>query len=197
MVTLNKIYTKAGDGGKTRLGDNSEVEKTDIRVDAYGEVDELNTCLGIALCYAGNDELLSALLKQIQNDLFDLGADLCWPIESAVEGVPRLSVTDAQVLNLEEQIDEFNKSLETLRSFVLPGGSILAGNLHLARAVCRRVERRIWSLGQKEDLNGNIAIYLNRLSDLLFVLARYANDNGKSDVLWVPGGGDVGESDRG
>ena len=197
MVTLNKIYTKAGDGGKTRLGDNSEVEKTDIRVDAYGEVDELNTCLGIALFYAGDDELLSALLKQIQNDLFDLGADLCWPIESTVEGVPRLSVTDAQVVNLEEQIDEFNKSLETLRSFVLPGGSILAGNLHLARAVCRRVERRIWYLGQKEDLNGNIAIYLNRLSDLLFVLARYANDNGKGDVLWVPGGGEAGESDRG
>ncbi|MEE2628381.1 MAG: cob(I)yrinic acid a,c-diamide adenosyltransferase [Candidatus Latescibacterota bacterium] len=197
MVTLNKIYTKAGDGGKTRLGDNSEVEKTDIRVEAYGEVDELNTCLGVALCYVGDDELLSALLKQIQNDLFDLGADLCWPIESVVEGVPRLSVTDAQVLNLEEQIDEFNKSLETLRSFVLPGGSILAGHLHLARAVCRRAERRIWYLGQKEDLNGNIAIYLNRLSDLLFVLARYANDNGKSDVLWVPGGGDAGESDRG
>ena len=196
MVTLNKIYTKAGDGGKTRLGDNSEVEKTDIRVDAYGEVDELNTCLGISLCYAREDGLLSGLLKQIQNDLFDLGADLCWPLESVVEGVPRLSVTDGQVIYLEEQIDKFNQSLEALKSFVLPGGSLVAGHLHLARAVCRRVERRIWLLGQREDLNENIGIYLNRLSDLLFVLARYANDNGKSDVLWVPGGGGSTEKSR-
>ena len=196
MVTLNKIYTKAGDGGKTRLGDNSEVEKTDIRVDAYGEVDELNTCLGIALCYAREDELLAGLLKQIQNDLFDLGADLCWPLESLVEGVPRLSVTDGQVIRLEEQIDKFNQSLGALRSFVLPGGSLLAGHLHLARAVCRRVERRVWLLGQREDVNENIGIYLNRLSDLLFVLARYANDNGKNDVLWVPGGGGSTEKGR-
>ena len=196
MVTLNKIYTKAGDGGRTRLGDNSEVEKTDIRVDAYGEADELNTCLGIALCYAREDELLAGLLKQIQNDLFDLGADLCWPLESLVEGVPRLSVTDGQVIRLEEQIDKFNQSLGALRSFVLPGGSLLAGHLHLARAVCRRVERRVWLLGQREDVNENIGIYLNRLSDLLFVLARYANDNGKSDVLWVPGGGGSTEKGR-
>ena len=196
MVTLNKIYTKAGDGGKTRLGDNSEVEKTDIRVDAYGEVDELNTCLGIALCYALEDGILAGLLKQIQNDLFDLGADLCWPLDRVVDGVPRLSVTDGQVFHLEGQIDKFNQPLEALRSFVLPGGSLLAGHLHLARAVCRRVERRVWLLGQKEDLNENIGIYLNRLSDLLFVLARYANDNGKSDVLWVPGGTSSTEKDR-
>jgi len=196
MVTLNRIYTKTGDGGKTRLGDNSEVEKTDIRVDAYGEVDELNTCLGIALCYAREDEILTRLLEQIQNDLFDLGADLCWPLESVVEGVSRLSVTDGQVAYLEQKIDKYNQALEALRSFVLPGGSLLAGHLHLARAVCRRAERRIWSLCQSEDLNENIGIYLNRLSDLLFVLARYANDNGKSDVLWVPGGDRTTEKDH-
>lgn len=196
MVTLNRIYTKTGDGGKTRLGDNSEVEKTDIRVDAYGEVDELNTCLGIALCYAREDEILTRLLEQIQNDLFDLGADLCWPLESVVEGVSRLSVTDGQVAYLEQKIDKYNQALEVLRSFVLPGGSLLAGHLHLARAVCRRAERRIWSLCQSEDLNENIGIYLNRLSDLLFVLARYANDNGKSDVLWVPGGNGATEKDH-
>lgn len=188
MVTLNKIYTKTGDGGKTRLGDNSEVDKTDPRVEAYGEVDELNAQFGLAVCQVDPKNPLGVVLLQIQNDLFDLGADLCWPLESTLEGVPRLSVTQEQVDFLERHIDAFNEPLETLRSFVLPGGSVLSAHLHVARTVCRRVERRIWSLGQREQLNEKIAVYLNRLSDLLFVLARYANDEGRGDILWVPGG---------
>ena len=127
MVTLNKIYTKAGDGGKTRLGDNSEVEKTDIRVDAYGEVDELNTCLGNPLCYAREDELLAGLLKQIQNDLFDLGADLCWPLDSVVDGVPRLSVTDGQVFHLEGQIDKLILTTEAGVHGGLPSAGLSFG----------------------------------------------------------------------
>ena len=133
MVTLNRIYTKTGDRGKTRLGDNSEVEKTDIRVDAYGEVDELNTCLGIALCHAREDEILAELLEQIQNDLFDLGADLCWPLESVVEGVSRLSVTDGQVAYLEQKIDKFNQALEALRTLEALEARALAQRL---RVVC-------------------------------------------------------------
>ena len=186
MVKLNKIYTKTGDKGKTSLVSGKRVSKDNIRIRAYGTIDELNSILGVVKHHISKK--LIKIVSEIQNDLFDLGADLCWPLESVVEGVSRLSVTDGQVAYLEQKIDKYNQALEVLRSFVLPGGSLLAGHLHLARAVCRRAERRIWSLSQSEDLNENIGIYLNRLSDLLFVLARYANDNGKSDVLWVPGG---------
>lgn len=192
MVSLNRIYTKTGDGGKTRLGDNSQVEKFDPRVEAYGEVDELNALMGIARCHAQGQADLADLIGRIQNDLFDLGADLCWPLdaESGAEG--RLAVTAQQVGDLEGAIDRYNAALENLRSFVLPGGSLLSAQLHLARTVCRRAERRVWALSQGAHLNENVAIYLNRLSDLLFVLARCANDGGKRDVLWVPGGGAEG-----
>ena len=185
MVTLNKIYTKAGDGGKTRLGDNSEVEKTDIRVEAYGEVDELNTCWGVALCYVGDDELLSALLKQIQNDLFDLGADLCVPISD--NNNRRLRVSTCQIETLETEIDEMNNILKPLNSFILPGGCKSATFLHLARTICRRAERSVVSLRSKEEINDNTLIYLNRLSDWLFVASRVENQENSSEVLWAPG----------
>ncbi len=188
MVSLNKIYTKTGDGGKTRLGDNSQVEKFDPRVEAYGEVDELNALLGIARCHIGEGDDLSNLIGSIQNDLFDLGADLCWPIGEGDSAEGRLSITPEQVGSIEEAIDRYNARLESLRSFVLPGGSLLSAHLHLARTVCRRAERKVWALAQGADLNDQVAIYLNRLSDLLFVLARCANDDGRGDVLWVPGG---------
>lgn len=189
MVSLTRIYTKTGDGGKTRLGDNSQVEKFDPRVEAYGEVDELNALLGIARCHAEADADLSDLIGKIQNDLFDLGADLCWPLGKGSSAEGRLAITPEQVGFIEKSIDRYNAALENLHSFVLPGGSPLSAQLHLARTVCRRAERRVWTLAKGADLNEQVAIYLNRLSDLLFVLARRANDGGKADVLWVPGGG--------
>lgn len=187
MVYLSRIYTKTGDSGETGLGDGARVPKDSARVEAYGQVDELNAVLGLVIASCpGSQE--SAFLRTIQNDLFDLGADLCIPLAESENAKPSLRVTARQSERLEEAIDRWNEDLEPLRSFVLPGGSPLAAWLHLARTVCRRAERAVVTLMSSERLNGNVLIYLNRLSDLLFVLARVANDAGKADVLWVPGG---------
>ena len=183
MVTLSKIYTRTGDQGKTRLGNNQPVSKTDLRVECCGAADELNSVLGLVL----NCDLSQAaaeMLGSIQNDLFDLGADLCLPQEESDTG---LRVTADQVSRLEMAIDEINANLEPLNSFVLPGGSNAASWLHLARAVCRRAERRVWQLRESETVNEQVSSYLNRLSDLLFVMAREANNSGRRDVLWEPG----------
>jgi cob(I)alamin adenosyltransferase len=183
MVYLSRIYTKAGDGGETRLGDGARVLKCSPRVSAYGDVDELNAVLGFA---AGSDGPHQALIRSIQNDLFDLGADLCVPPSAPGPGSV-LRVTPEQPVRLEREIDRLNELLQPLRSFVLPGGSPLAAGLHLARTVCRRAERSVVALMQTEPVNPSVLVYLNRLSDLLFVLARIANDDGKADVLWEPG----------
>jgi cob(I)alamin adenosyltransferase len=188
MVYLNRIYTRTGDDGTTSLGDGSRVSKTDLRIAAYGGVDELNALLGIVLASAaGLPNDLMPILLRIQNDLFDVGADLCVP-ESAVQGDhPPLRVTAGQVEQLERWIDGANERLQPLTSFVLPGGSPAAAHLHHARTVCRRVEIGVLELADRDPVNPQVAIYLNRLSDLLFVLARVANDNGTNDILWVPG----------
>ena len=184
MVTLSKIYTRTGDGGRTRLGNNAEVSKTDPRVEANGAVDELNAVLGLAVAH-GLEEEFSALVRSVQNDLFDLGADLCCPSAEQEQGALRIQA--GQVQGLEQAIDRVNEGLQTLRSFVLPGGSPGAAWLHVGRTVCRRAERRAWALAEGEQINEQALLYLNRLSDLLFVLARAANQGGCGDVLWVPG----------
>ncbi|QJW96632.1 cob(I)yrinic acid a,c-diamide adenosyltransferase [Frigoriglobus tundricola] len=186
MVFLSRIYTKSGDGGETGLGDGSRVPKDAARVAAYGEVDELNAVLGLVTancpdCPGG------ALLRCIQNDLFDVGADLCVPQADGEEPGKGLRVVAAQYERLERAIDRLNEGLEPLRSFILPGGSPAAAWLHLARTVCRRAERSVVTLARAEKVNPHALIYLNRLSDFLFVLSRVANDGGKGDVLWVPG----------
>jgi len=187
MVRLTKIYTKTGDKGRTRLGDMSEVEKTDIRVEAYGSVDEANATIGLARSGLENDAV-DVLLARIQNEMFDLGADLCVPDTGADLGYEPLRVTTKQVEALETAIDTWNAKLEPLDSFILPAGSEASARLHVARTVCRRAERRTVALQQVDDrLNPETVRYLNRLSDLLFVLARIANDEGKADVKWVPG----------
>lgn len=191
MVYLNKIYTKTGDEGQTGLGDGERVPKTDLRITAYGGVDELNSLLGVCRTCEPPAAFLTKL-KIIQNDLFDLGADLCVPepSHSGEEEPPaRLRVQSSQVTRLEHWIDESNERLKPLTSFILPGGTVPAAQLHLARAVCRRVERDVCRLMERDGINPNVMIYLNRLSDLLFVWARVCNDNGQSDVLWVPGAG--------
>ncbi len=198
MVRLNRIYTKTGDAGTTGLGDGTRVPKTDARIEAYGTVDELNSLLGLALLAAEGAEPdgLGELLAVLQNDLFDLGADLCVPPDED-EAPPgkdgaRLRVTAAYVERLEGWIDEHNEDLEPLKSFVLPGGSPLAAWLHLARTVSRRCERGAFAVLEAEGPGavGQPALqYLNRLSDLFFVLARRANDDGRADRLWAPGGG--------
>ena len=188
MVTLSKLYTKTGDGGLTRLGDMSQVPKTSPRIDAYGCVDELNAAIGLARCNgAGPDEVLA----RVQNDLFDLGADLCVP--QAQGEKERLRLQPDQVLYLEKRIDELTRDLAPLRSFVLPGGRLPAAWLHLARTVCRRAERAAWQLADQEPVGEPALLYLNRLSDLLFAMARAANDGGEADVLWEPGAGAAGE----
>jgi cob(I)alamin adenosyltransferase len=189
MVVLNKIYTRTGDDGTTALGTGERVAKYDLRVEAYGTVDETNAVIGLARLHTGDtDPALDAMLARIQNDLFDLGADLCFPDETK-DGSARLSVTDAQVGRLESEIDEMNRSLEPLRSFVLPGGRPAASFLHLARTVSRRTERLIVALASRpeEPVSEPAIRYVNRLSDFLFVAARYANDKGATDVTWVPG----------
>lgn len=189
MVTLSKIYTKTGDGGKTRLGDNSPIDKTDLRVEAFGSVDELNAVLGLALSCEAQDSETTRVLRRIQNDLFDLGADLCCPLDTKEEAGQKLRATSRQVQFIEGLIDRYNENLEPLRSFVLPGGSALSARLHLARTVCRRAERSVWALQKRDPLNAQVAIYLNRLSDLLFVLSRHHNGEGQDDILWQPGQG--------
>jgi cob(I)alamin adenosyltransferase len=186
MVYLNRIYTKSGDDGQTSLGNGTRVDKTDRRIVAYGGIDELNSFIGLAIA-AGVGEKTAAWLRHIQNDLFDLGADLCVPESDSSASTP-LRATAEQVLALERWIDEITESLSPLTSFVLPGGTLAAAHLHVARAVCRRVEIGVLELAARESINPHVAIYLNRLSDLLFVLARHGNDGGRADVLWVPGG---------
>lgn len=186
MVYLSRIYTKSGDRGETGLGDGTRVPKAHPRVTAYGEVDELNAVLGLAraCCPEGPE---AELLRTVQNDLFDVGADLCVrPADGEAPGVA-LRVTPGQAERLERAIDRLNERLTPLTSFVLPGGTPVAAWLHLARTVCRRAERAVVTLMGSEPVNEQVLVYLNRLSDLLFVLARVANDDGKADALWVPG----------
>ena len=190
MVSLSRIYTKTGDQGTTRLGDNSEVAKTDIRIEAVGAVDEVNALLGLVPTSAAEGSG-NALLQAVQNDLFDLGADLCRPL-AAEEEETALRIQPQQVERLEAEIDRINQGLDPLRSFVLPGGAPVAAYLHLARSICRRAERRAWTLVEtagEESVNPQVLAYLNRLSDLLFVLSRVDNlRQGMGDVLWQPGG---------
>jgi cob(I)alamin adenosyltransferase len=189
MVVLNRIYTRTGDDGSTALGTGARRPKYDLRVAAYGTVDEVNAVVGIARLHAGDNRDLDDMLTRIQNDLFDVGADLCMPDKGKGPGGARLDVTDAQVEWLERQIDRLNDELAPLRSFILPGGSAAAAHLHLARTVCRRAERLMVELKDKpgESVTAAAIKYVNRLSDFFFVAARYANRKGAADVLWVPG----------
>ncbi|MFL4469956.1 cob(I)yrinic acid a,c-diamide adenosyltransferase [Tateyamaria armeniaca] len=187
MVVLNKIYTKTGDAGETALGNGARVAKHAMRVTAYGTSDELNCFVGVARLEATGD--VDTALSRIQNDLFDLGADLCRPdMEKDAEAeYPPLRMADAQVTRLEAEIDAMNDVLEPLRSFILPGGSALSAHLHVCRTVARRAERLSVELATMEAVNPAAVKYLNRLSDWFFVAARIANNGGKDDVLWVPG----------
>jgi cob(I)alamin adenosyltransferase len=187
VVVLNKIYTKTGDAGETALGNGARVAKHAMRVTAYGTSDELNCFVGVARLEATGD--VDAALSRIQNDLFDLGADLCRPDmeKDADAEYPPLRMADAQVTRLEAEIDAMNDVLEPLRSFILPGGSALSAHLHVCRTVARRAERLSVELATMEAVNSAAVKYLNRLSDWFFVAARIANNGGKDDVLWVPG----------
>jgi cob(I)alamin adenosyltransferase len=187
-VHLTRIYTRTGDAGRTRLGDNSETTKTDLRLEAYADVDELNSQLGLALVSAGLDADVVALLTRVQNELFDVGADLSTPVV-ADPPWPPLRVEPAYVERLEDACDRYNESLEPLRSFVLPGGTPGAAALHVCRTVARRAERAGWAahVEHGDSMNEVALQYLNRLSDLLFILARHANVE-VGDVLWQPGG---------
>ncbi len=182
MVKLNKIYTKIGDKGSTQLGDGKMVNKDSLRVNAYGSVDEANATIGLSILRTNIK--IKKILKIVQNDLFDLGADLCIPDKKNTQ---KLKITKDRVDYIEEKIDNFNKELSSLNSFILPGGSESSTYLHIARTVTRRAERKIVALSKKEKINPITIIYLNRLSDLLFVLARYTNNKGKKDILWKPG----------
>jgi len=191
MVVLNKIYTRGGDAGRTSLGTGERVSKHSPRIAAYGMVDETNAVIGVARVHvASSDQGLDSILGRIQNDLFDLGADLCVPESQGAQSKrERLRVSDAQVKRLEDEIDTMNAELSPLRSFVLPGGSSAAAALHVARTVCRRAERAMVELSAiaGEQVSAPALKYINRLSDVLFVASRYVNERGKSDVLWVPG----------
>jgi len=199
MVKLNKIYTRTGDGGESGLVDGSRLPKFDLRFEAMGDVDEANSTIGLARLHTMNNASLALyddMLKRIQHDLFDLGADLATPITLALskrgkgegQGEDKaLRIIEKQSLRLESEIDQLNEKLSPLNSFVLPGGSELSARLHLARTITRRAERVACALAAKETINPHALTYINRLSDFLFVLARVANDNGKADVLWQPG----------
>jgi cob(I)alamin adenosyltransferase len=195
MVVLSRIYTKTGDRGTTGLGNGRRVRKDHPRVAAFGTVDELNALLGLVIA-SGLDEEAAGLLRSIQIDLFDVGADLCVPGAPAAPGQRGgkgrrpgpLRITGKYIPPLEQAIDRYNAPLATLRSFVLPGGTLPSAWLHLARTVCRRAERLAVALSRREAVNPNVVVYLNRLSDLLFVMARHANHGSGGDVLWVPGG---------
>jgi len=199
MVVLNRIYTRTGDNGTTALGTGERRKKHDLRIAAYGTIDELNACLGIARLHTQGEVAVDAMLARIQNDLFDLGADLCTPVQDEGKGQghghgkgpagARLAVTDAQATRLEQEIDALNADLSPLRSFVLPGGTPAAAYLHLARTVCRRGERLMVELADKpgEEVSAAALKYVNRLSDFLFVASRFLNRKGADDVLWVPG----------
>ena len=186
MVKLDRIYTGGGDAGATSLGNGERVSKNNIRVQAYGTVDEVNAIVGMVQACL-NDQSLKSMLARIQNDLFDLGADLCTP-QGKERKTGALRMTDEQWQRLENEIDIVNDGLEPLTSFVLPGGSTVAAHLHLARTVVRRAERVVCELAEREEVSKAALRYLNRLSDFFFVLSRHCNDRGNSDVLWVPGG---------
>jgi cob(I)alamin adenosyltransferase len=189
MVVLNRIYTRTGDDGTTALGTGERRKKYDLRITVYGTVDELNAAIGVARLHTEQSGEIDAMLARIQNDLFDLGADLCSPDKGEGRGGERLAITQAQVNRLEQEIDLLNAALKPLRSFVLPGGTPGAAHLHLARTICRRAERLAVELADRdgESVSATVVRYLNRLSDLLFVTSRALNDNGARDVLWVPG----------
>lgn len=188
MVTLNRIYTRTGDGGSTRLATGEMLSKADLRVEAYGAVDETNACLGLVRLHTGADADLDASLARVQNELFDLGADLATPARADAPEASVLRILDSQVERLEGEIDQMNQALPELASFVLPGGTPAAAALHLARTVCRRAERAVVRLSEDGQTVSPPALrYLNRLSDLLFVAARWANDRGSSEVLWKSG----------
>ena len=193
MVKLNKIYTRTGDDGSTGLADGSRVLKHSLRPQAYGTVDELNASLGLVFLCLDNkkdDNVfndIKVLIRGIQNDLFDLGADLSTPISKAKQSYKPLRITENQIKKIEEKIDEYNDELKPLNSFILPGGSEAASLIHLSRTIARRAERDVSLLSSEEEINKNSLVYLNRLSDLLFVLSRVLNENGLNDVLWVPG----------
>jgi cob(I)alamin adenosyltransferase len=184
MVTLTKIYTRGGDKGKTSLGNGARVEKSAIRVAAYGTVDEANAAVGVARLHTRQRSAIDEMLQRIQNELFDLGADLCTPDDSSKSA---LRIVQGQLDRLESEIDSLNAHLSPLRSFVLPAGDAAASHLHLARCIVRRAERHIVELVNDEDINPLALAYVNRLSDHLFVLARYLNSEAEGDVLWVPG----------
>lgn len=188
MVLLNKIYTRTGDKGTTALGTGERIDKHDLRIETYGTSDELNAILGIARLHCQSDPQLDAMLMRIQNDLFDLGADFCIPADKELEFEP-LRIIDTQVERLEAEIDLLNTDLEPLNSFILPGGSPASAHLHQARTVARRAERLATALMQREPeaVTAAAVKYLNRLSDLFFVMARYMNDKGHADILWTPG----------
>ena len=194
MVRLNRIYTKTGDDGTTGLGDGTRLPKHHLRIAAYGTADELGSVLGLALAH-GAEEPIQGMLRAIQNDLFDVGADLCVP----GEGGEKLRITAAYAKRLEGWIDGLNASLQPLNSFILPGGTPLAAWLHLGRTVCRRAERLVTELAARPEeagrVNPEVVRYLNRLSDFLFVAARTANDGGAADILWKPGGADKGRDE--
>lgn len=201
MVILSRIYTRTGDKGSTALGDFSRTSKTDPRLAAYADTDEANSCIGVAIACGDLDEAVQATLVRVQNDLFDVGADLCSPLVAEPE-YPPLRVQQEWIDQLEQDIDRYNDDLETLRSFILPGGTAGSAHLHVSRTVVRRAERSAWTAietyGTDEapagsekgtgGINPLTAAYLNRLSDLLFVLARHANLKAGGDLLWVPGG---------
>jgi cob(I)alamin adenosyltransferase len=188
MVVLNRIYTRSGDEGMTMLGNGEQRKKYDLRVDAYGTVDEVTAAVGIARLHTADVPLIDAMLKRIQNDLFDLAADLCSPDKGKGPGGERLTVNASQVKRLEDEIDTLNAELAPLRTFVLAGGSPAAAYLHLARTICRRAERVIVELADSgQSVSAEVRSYINRLSDFLFVASRYVNDKGARDVLWVPG----------
>ena len=188
MVVLNRIYTRAGDAGSTMLGNGEYRKKYDLRVDAYGTVDEVTAAIGVARLHTADAPAVDAMLARIQNDLFDLAADLCSPDKGKGPGGERLAVKPSQVKRLEEEIDTLNAELAPLRTFVLAGGTPAAAYLHLARTICRRAERVIVELADSgENVSAEVRSYINRLSDFLFVASRYLNDKGAGDVLWVPG----------
>lgn len=186
MVRLNRIYTRTGDDGTTGLTGGERRSKADLRVESYGTVDEANAALGMARLHLAGASPVDAMLARIQNDLFDLGADLSTP-PGAGRGGEALRISDHQVDRIEAEIDLLNADLAPLRSFVLPGGTAAAAQLHVARTVARRAERLMVALAAREDVNGAALRYVNRLSDFLFVAARFVNDRGAGDVLWVPG----------
>ena len=188
MVYLSRIYTKTGDRGDTGLGDGSRVPKDHPRVTAYGTVDELNSLLGVFLTHLQGEAEITSLIRGVQNDLFDVGADLCLPSSEGEKPGQVLRVKVEQTDRLEKVIDRFNERLQPLKSFILPGGTAASAWCHFARTVCRRAERDVVTLAHSEKVSPQVIVYLNRLSDLLFVLGRACNKDGKDDVLWVPGG---------